>query len=83
MSASIQVPYRLSFEHSEHDGAGRAALKPGRGEAGWTVAGFATLADAHAWAAQHQAAAMPCWKRPECWGGRELGGSMARAGGAQ
>lgn len=49
-----------------------ARLEP-KGVKGWTVYEFATLADAHTWAARNQDAAMPCWRRAECWGGKALG----------
>lgn len=52
MSGGVRLPYLLSF-----DGAG--GCKPGRGEAGWTVATFASAAARAAFMAAHPESAMP------------------------
>jgi hypothetical protein len=57
------VPYRLSF-------AGPGRYKPGRGEAGWTIAAFETSEQAAAFVAAHPEAEMPCWRRWEAQGGK-------------
>lgn len=75
----VKVPFLLSWcEKSDARAIAplaqkSAGVRPGRGDAGWTVYTFSTLADARAWAARHRESAMPCWKRSECWGGSELG----------
>ena len=55
MNEAVKVPTLLSFDGGN--------VKPGRGEAGWTVYEFATRAEALAFMAAHSFAAMPCWSR--------------------
>lgn len=62
--APVRLPYRLSWDHDApryFDGAART--KAGRGEAGWTVGEFRSVADRDAFMAAHPEAAMPCWNR--------------------
>lgn len=59
----VQVPYALSFDR-------KGGVKPGRGEAGWTVASFKTMASALAFMRRHPEAEMPAWNRFPGWANR-------------
>jgi len=52
----VTLPTLLSFD-------GKGGFKPGRGEAGWTVYGFDTVAERDAFMKTHGYARMPCWDR--------------------
>jgi hypothetical protein len=52
----FDLPVNLSFD-------GRGGVKPGRGEAGWTMISFESEADRSAFMKAHREAAMPCWRR--------------------
>lgn len=60
--APVSLPYRLTFDGPTPTG-GLPKVKPGRGNAGWTVATFASIDDARAFMAAHPGAEMPCWRR--------------------
>jgi hypothetical protein len=64
---SYPLPTLLSFDGSQPDPwSGKApALKPGRGEAGWTVYRFDTAADRALFMLANPASRMPCWARIE------------------
>lgn len=64
----VRVPYGLEFTPG-----GFGTMRPGDGRAGWTVAVFANLQQAHAFARANPTAYLPCWRRVELWGGKRLG----------
>lgn len=56
IAAVFSLPVRLSFD-------GRGGIKPGRGEAGWTLMEFDSAAERAEFMNQHTEAEMPCWRR--------------------
>ena len=53
---TVTLPANLSFD-------GKGGFRPGRGEAGWTLYLFESIADRDLFMRLHPEAAMPCWKR--------------------
>lgn len=59
-----RLPYRLGWDLEPAARPGhRRATKPGRGDAGWTVATFASVDAALTFMDAHPEAEMPCWRR--------------------